>query len=150
MVRTAKEIAAFLGGELVGDGSVPISGVNGINEAGKGDLAFLLSSKQEDLIISTGASAVVVPKDVKKSFDKPIIKVESPSIAFSKVIEAVMPDRIPHPKGVHPTAVVSKKAVISPTAALGPYTVVEEGAQPVGGERAVILAVAELLEGAVL
>jgi UDP-3-O-[3-hydroxymyristoyl] glucosamine N-acyltransferase len=128
MVRTAKEIADFLGGELVGDGSVPISGVNGINEAGKGDLAFLLNSKQQDLVASTNASAVVVPKDVKGPFGKPIIKVENPSTAFSKVIEAVMPDRIPRPKGIHPAAIISEKAVISGTAALGAYAVVEEGA----------------------
>jgi UDP-3-O-[3-hydroxymyristoyl] glucosamine N-acyltransferase len=128
MQRTTKDIADFVGGELVGDGSVPISGINGINEAGKGDLAFLLSAKQEDLISSTKASAVIVPKDVRKTFDKPIIKVDSPSIAFSRIIEVVMPDRIPHPKGIHPTAIVSKKAVLAGGVALGPYTAVEDGA----------------------
>lgn len=124
----AKEIAKFAGGELVGNGEVLISGISGVNEAREGDLAFVLHAKAAELIRSTKASCLVVPKDLTGGFDKPIIKVDNPSIAFSKIIGLLMPGRIPHPKGIHATAVVSKSAHIGKNVGLGPYVVVEEGA----------------------
>jgi UDP-3-O-[3-hydroxymyristoyl] glucosamine N-acyltransferase len=128
MPKRLKEIATAINGELVGDGDILINGVNGINEAGDGELSFILSSKYEDLIDSTKASCVVVPKDIKKTFTKPLIKVDDPSSTFSRIIAFLLPDRIPHPKGIHKTAIVSKNASIGKDAALGPYVVIEDGA----------------------
>ena len=128
MTKKVKEIAEFLKGELVGNGDVLIKGVNGIDQASEGDLAFLLNSKAEALLESTKASCVVVPKNVKKPSNASIIKVDNPSTAFSKVIDILLPDRIPHPKGIHSTAVVAKSAGIAKGASLGAYVVVEEGA----------------------
>lgn len=127
MPAKVKEIAKFINGELAGDGEVLISGINGVNEAKDGDLAFVLSAQGAALIESTKASCVVVPKSIDGKFNKPLIKVENPSIAFSKIIGLLMPDRIPRPKGIHPTAIIAKSAKISNTAAIGPYVVVEEG-----------------------
>ena len=123
-----KDIAKFISGEFTGDGDILINGVNGVNEAREGELAFILNAKTAELVIATKASCVVAPKDLVGKFDKPIIKVDNPSIAFSRIIELMMPGRIPHPKGIHSTAVIAKTAKISQGAALGPYTVVEEGA----------------------
>lgn len=128
MQKKLKDIAKYIGGELVGDGEVLISGVNGINEALEGEIAFILNPKSGELVARTKASGVVVPKDVKKSFDKPTIKVDNPSIAFSKMVDFLLPDRIPHPKGIHKTAIVSDKARLGRNVALGPYVVIEEGA----------------------
>ena len=131
-----KEIAKLLGGELVGSGEAEIKGINGINEAREGELAFLLDSRLGDLLDSTNASCVVVPKDIKKSCNKPVIKVDNPSIAFSRAVDTLMPDRIPHPKGISPQACVSPKARLGAQVALGQYVVVEDGA--VIGDKTVI------------
>ncbi len=132
MIKTVQEIARFIGGELTGDGSVRIKGVNGIGEAGEGDIAFLMHEKFAPLLKTTRASCVIVPPKVAAVPDcagtKTIIKAENPSIAFSKVINLLFPDRIPHPKGVHPTAIIEKKASLGKNAAIGPYAVVREGA----------------------
>lgn len=128
MSKTLKEIAAFIGGELQGDGAVSVNGINGIQEAVSGELAFIINSKDEALISSTRASCVIVPKDVKGSFNKPLIKVENPSIAFSRIIEYVNPDSIPHPKGIHETAVISKSAVLGKNVSVGPYAVIADKA----------------------
>ncbi|MDD5135866.1 MAG: UDP-3-O-(3-hydroxymyristoyl)glucosamine N-acyltransferase, partial [Candidatus Omnitrophica bacterium] len=127
MPTKTKDIAKFINGELIGNGEVLIDGINGINEAKKGELAFILSSQALELVKSTQASCIVVPKDLNGDFDKPIIKVENPSIAFSRVIEVMMPGRIPHPKGIHPTAVIAKDARIGQGVSVGPYSVVESG-----------------------
>jgi UDP-3-O-[3-hydroxymyristoyl] glucosamine N-acyltransferase len=126
MPKTLREIAAFVSGELLGDGAVSVSGINGIREAVGGELAFIINSKDEALIDSTKASCVIAPKDVKGPFNKPLIKVENPSVAFSKIIEYVNPDSIPHPKGIHKTAIISESAVLGKNVSVGPYVVIAD------------------------
>jgi len=129
MPAKVKEIAKFISGELAGDGEVLINGISGVNEAKDGDIAFVLSAQSAAALIeSTKASCVIVPKSLAGKFNKPLIKVENPSIAFSRIIGLLMPDRIPRPKGIHPTAVIAQGAKIAKTASIGPYVVIEEGA----------------------
>ncbi|MDP2912573.1 MAG: UDP-3-O-(3-hydroxymyristoyl)glucosamine N-acyltransferase [Candidatus Omnitrophota bacterium] len=127
MEKRLKDIAEFLNGELAGNGDILIRGVNGVNEADEGEIAFVLNPQAEGLIDSTGAGAVVMPKSITGTFNKPTIKVDNPSIAFSRMIEFLMPDRIPHPKGLHKLAVISGKAKLGIGVALGAYTVIEDG-----------------------
>ena len=126
MSKTLKEIAAFVSGELLGDGAVSINGINGIREAESGELAFIIKAKDGALIDSTNASCVIIPKDVKGPFNKPVIKIENPSVAFSKIIEHINPDSIPHPKGIHETAIISKSAILGKNVSLGPYVVIAD------------------------
>ncbi len=128
MEKRLKDIAKFINGELVGDGEILIKGINGINEAKEGELSFILNPRYEDLLESTKASAVVVPKNIKKQHEKPLIKIDDPSVAFSKIIEFLMPEKIPHPKGIDKTVTISKKAVLGTNVAIGPYVVIEDGA----------------------
>lgn len=123
------DIAAFIGGEVVGDKNTVISGLNGIKEAREGDLTFLLSSKNTELLLSTRASCVVVPKETKELSGRSLIKVDSPSIAFSRIVDFIFPDRIPHPKGIHEKAFISHSARIGKNVGVGAYAVVEDGAE---------------------
>ena len=127
MIKTAGQIAKFVGGELAGDGAVKIKGINGISEAGEGDIAFLIHEKFSPLLKTTRASCVIVPQAVSAN-NRTIIRHTNPSIAFSKVIGLLFPDRIPHPKGIHPTAIIEDRASIGKTAAIGPYVVIRDGA----------------------
>lgn len=126
MPKTLKEIAAFIKGELIGNGDVAISGINGIQEAQEGEIAFISQSRDEDFIDQSKASCVVVPKDTKRIFSKPLIKVDYPSVALSKIIEFVLPDSIPHPNGIHKTAIISPSAVIGKNVSIGPYAVIAD------------------------
>ena len=128
MPTNVRDIAKFISGEFIGNGDVLINGISGVDEAKEGDLAFILGAKAAELIKSTKASCVIVPKDISGKFDKPVIKVDNPSIAFSKIIGLIMPDRIPHPKKIHNTAIISKDAHIGKGTGIGPYVVVEDGA----------------------
>lgn len=127
MPKKLKEIAKFVNGELAGDGDIVINSINGINEAKEGEISFVLDPRYEHLVETTKASCVVVPKSFKAHSSRALIKIENPSIALSGIIEFLFPDRIPRPEGIHPTAIISKKASIGPNAALGPYTIVEDG-----------------------
>lgn len=126
MPKTLKEIAKFINGELVGDGNISVKGINGIQDAQEGDLTFIANSKDEELIDQTKASCVVVPKNINRSFNKPFIKVDYPSVALSKIIEFIMPESIPHPKGIHETAVISDNVSLGKNISIGPYTIISD------------------------
>ena len=128
MAKKLKDIAKYINGELVGEGEIEITGLNGIREAASCELAFIMGPKSEGLIDTTGASAVVVPKTVKSKYNKPVIRVDNASIAFSKAAELLCPDKIPHPKGISSLASISESADIGSNVALGHYSVIDAGA----------------------
>jgi len=125
MSKTLKEIAAFVGGELVGDEDIVITGVSGIREAAEGDITFLANPKYLPFLEKTRASAVVTARDVTIKH-KPIIRTENPSLAFVKIVSFISPDQIGRPKGIHPSAVIGKNVSLGKNVAVGPYTVIEE------------------------
>ena len=132
-----KEIAKLIGGQVVGDGDLPITGLCGIKEAKAGDITFVANSKYLYLLESTKASAVITALDVKKAA-KPLIRTENPSLAFAKLASALFPVTFRHPRGVDPQAVIAKGVRLGLGAAVQAFAVVEEGVQI--GDRSVIYA----------
>ncbi len=128
MGKTLKELAACVGGELVGDGDIIITGVSGIREAAEGDITFLANPKYLPLLEKTRASAIVTSRDVTAR-RKPIIRTENPSLAFVKIVSFISPDHTVHPKGIHPTAVIGKNVSLGKNVAIGPYVVIEDNAK---------------------
>ena len=128
MQKTVAQIAEFLGGELVGDGSVLIRGVSGIKEAGQGEIAFLANPKYFSLLKTTTASALITSPQVKKA-PRPIIRTENPSVAFARVVSLFFPAQNRRPEGIHPQAVIAKDATIGKNVAIQAYCVIEPEAQ---------------------
>jgi len=124
---TVKEIAKLIDGEIVGDPNILISGVSGIKEAQEGDITFLANPKYNSFLETTKASCVVVDKNTSSN-TKTIIRVDNPSIAFSKVVNFLNKIDTYHPKGIHPTAVISDKAKIEKNVSIGAYTIIEDNA----------------------
>jgi UDP-3-O-[3-hydroxymyristoyl] glucosamine N-acyltransferase len=122
---TLEEITKLVAGELEGDPRVVIKGVSGIKEARQGDITFLANPKYEFLMETSEASAIIASKDMRKAISKPVIRVENPSLAFSKVIEAIFPDNKRSFRGVHPTAIIGKEVKLGNGVSLGPYVVVD-------------------------
>ncbi|MCM8786883.1 MAG: UDP-3-O-(3-hydroxymyristoyl)glucosamine N-acyltransferase [Candidatus Omnitrophica bacterium] len=125
MKLTLKEIAELIEGQIVGDSGIVITGVAGIKEAKEGDITFLANPKYLPLLKVTGASAIIVNKDIEK-ISKPIIKTANPSLAFSKLANIFYPQDIIHPKGIHPTAIISSTAHLDKNVAVGAYTIIED------------------------
>ena len=57
MKKTLREIAAEIGGEVIGDADIEIGSVNGIREAQEGDITFLANTLYRPLMNITKASA---------------------------------------------------------------------------------------------
>lgn len=125
MKSTLGEIAKAIGGELIGDPDIIITGVCGIKEAKKGDITFLANSRYTNLIDETEASAIITSREFQ-SAPKPIIRTENPSLAFTQVISDILPSSIRHPRGRHPSAVIGERVTLGSDVALGAYVVIDD------------------------
>jgi len=120
------EVAAQVGGVLVGDRDPVVTGVAGIDEAGPGDLTFMARSGLTTALEQSGAAGVLVGPGIEVSI--PSIRVDNPYQAFAAFITRFQTplDRV-FPPGIHPTAVVDETADVSAAFSVGPYCVVGAG-----------------------
>ncbi len=125
MHKTLKEIADFIGGEIIGDAQVVITGISGIEEARPGDITFLANPKYLAFLEKTNASAIITSKDIKAAV-KPIIRVDNPSLAFARIVSLSKPREVILPKGIHATAIIGKQVKLGKDVAIGPYAVIED------------------------
>jgi len=135
---SAADIARLVKGELIGDGTVLVSGFSGIKEAKKNELTFLANPKYEPLLRDAQAGVILVPRQISCP-GKTLIKVDNPSLSFTEVVNYFLKDAPDYkPRGIHPTAVIAPGAQLSLHVAVGAHTVIEDGA--VIGEGSVIYA----------
>ncbi|NTV28707.1 MAG: UDP-3-O-(3-hydroxymyristoyl)glucosamine N-acyltransferase [Candidatus Omnitrophica bacterium] len=128
MRKTLAEIAQAIGGRVVGDDSLVVTGVSGIKEAREGDITFLANPKYLPLAKSTLASVIIVANDVTVE-GKSVIQVDNPSLAFAGIVGMVKEDLTPRIQGIHPTAVIAADVVIGEGAGIGPHVVIESGSR---------------------
>src|SRR5687768_10035499 len=89
MEFSINQIAVMLGGEVQGDGNEKIEMLAKIQDARKGQIAFLSNPKYEQFIYSTQATAVIVKKDFipRKEISATLILVDDPYISFTRLLE---------------------------------------------------------------
>ena len=130
-------IAEALGAQLEGGApDLEISGLQGIEQAGHGELAFVSNPKYAPAARTTRASAVIVARDFP-AIAAATLRVADPYIAFARALELFHPPRR-YESGVHPTAVIHPTATIGGEAHVGPYVVIGENTHI--GKNAVLMA----------
>lgn len=115
-----REIAAQLGGEVLGDGEVAVSRMASLASAKPGDLSFLSDTKYRALLTSTGASAVIVGMEARDATSLPRIVTENPYAYFARVSSLLNPVRVAEP-GVHATAVIEPSAIVPASASIAAH-----------------------------
>ena len=123
-MKTAQEIADFVGGALQGDPAERVETVGSLERGGAGALAYA-EAKYLDQVGASGASCVLVP-----SGDFPgrtVIVVDEPRVAFARVAQWLSPPERPF-EGIHATAIVAEGATLETDVAVGAWTVVERSA----------------------
>lgn len=121
MKKTVQELAAFLGGTVIGNGDAVIEDVKGLAEAGRQDITFAVDPYTEYLP-QVHAGAVIVEKEVPAG-DNTLIVVENPRLAFSQLLVLFHP-RQSVAGGIHPTAIIDDSAVIGKDTAVMAYAVI--------------------------
>jgi len=124
-VLTAAAIAEAVGGQLVGDASVTVSGVAALDRASPADLSFLGAPKYAPLFASSRAGVVLILPELA----------DAPGLAPARVIvgrpqEALL-TLLPRfqrpaaaPRGVHPTAVIGSGVRFGEGVSIGPYAII--------------------------
>src|SRR3982074_972256 len=126
-----------------GSPDTEISGLNGIERAGPGELSFVSNPKYAAAARSTKASAVIVGEDFP-AIPAAMLRAKDPYLTFARALELF--HQPPHyASGVHPTAVVHSTAKIGAKAHVGPYVVIDENVEI--GANAVILAHVAIYQG---
>jgi len=131
---TLEELAARLGARVVGDGNRLITGVAGIEEAREGEVTFVANPRYRSKLLSTGASAAIVPPDVE---DAPLdlLVTPEPYVAFTKALEVFHPRERPE-SGVSPDAWVDPSARVGKDVSILPLAYVGRDAEI--GDRTVL------------
>jgi UDP-3-O-[3-hydroxymyristoyl] glucosamine N-acyltransferase len=123
---TLDDLARLVGGTVTGDGKTRIRAVNGIKEAGPGEITFLANTRYAPLLAATKASAVIVAEGTSAPI--PALSVKNPDLAFAKIAEHLNGSPVRPAPGVHPSAVVAKGVTLGKNVSIGACTVIEEGA----------------------
>ncbi|HEY2588158.1 MAG TPA: UDP-3-O-(3-hydroxymyristoyl)glucosamine N-acyltransferase [Tepidisphaeraceae bacterium] len=120
MAVTLKELAAAIGAELVCDPSVPITGVNTLEDAEPGQVTFLANPKYLKQVEGTRASAVIVAPSVNVNHVA-ILKAKDPYYAFAQAVLRIHGTRKHCFTGIHP------RASVDPSATVGEGTIIYPG-----------------------
>jgi UDP-3-O-[3-hydroxymyristoyl] glucosamine N-acyltransferase len=134
MPFTAAQIAQHLGGEVLGDPALPLTGFAPADRAQSGDLTFAENENYFARAEQSAAAAIIVAGPFASS-RKVLIRVRDARVAFAKVLPLFFPEPA-FGAGIHATAVVPQSARVHPTAYVGPYCVLGEDARI--GERSVL------------
>ncbi len=135
-VLSLAEIAALVGGELRGDGTLSVHGVGPMDEAGPNELAMLTTKRYAKSAADSRAGAFLVTRDMARYVDpeRPCIVVDEAHRALVTLLKHLYPAQ-PGPAGVHPTAVLGTGVRLGTDVAVGPYVVLEDGVEVGDGSR---------------
>jgi len=127
MELTVEQIAHLVGGTIHGNPELRITGVNGIDEAGKGDITFARSSKYFTKLKDTSASAALVPVP-DPELPLTTICVSHPDIAFLMLLKQFAPQPSHPVPGIHKLALVAPDASLGDNISAGPFVCIDSGA----------------------
>jgi UDP-3-O-[3-hydroxymyristoyl] glucosamine N-acyltransferase len=118
-----KEIAALLGGELIGNGELEIAGVQSLPRAGPGEIAYVARGN-EAAAAGARAGALVTARASAVAHANRIL-VEEPQLAFALLLRHFHPRR-PFWQGVSPAASVAASAVLGAGVSVAPFAFIGE------------------------
>lgn len=134
------DLVDSLGGELIGDPALIVTGIAPLDAAGASHLTFLSNPKLRAAAAATGAAALIISRgehEKLSGYAGACILSDNPYAYFARAAQyfAALQSRPPVP-GIHPTASVDPSAKVAATAAIGPMVTIDAGADV--GEHCVI------------
>jgi UDP-3-O-[3-hydroxymyristoyl] glucosamine N-acyltransferase len=121
------EIAAQLGGRVLGHAEVCVSQVATLEAALPAQISFLTNSKYRAQLDSTRAGAVILGEADADATELPRIISDNPYAYFARVSSLLNPAPEAKP-GIHPSAVIGAGAAIHATASIAATAVIGAGA----------------------
>ncbi len=135
-ILTLDELARLLGGEVVGDRGVRLTGMRPLDQAGPEHASFLANPRYRDQLLATRAGAVIAGPGTQAP-GRNLLIVADPYLGFARAMEEFHLEPF-RPAGIHPLASVHPAARVGADPSLHPFAVVGEGA--VLGDRVTLMA----------
>ncbi len=125
MKFTLNEIQSIVGGKVIGNGDTCITGIASVEVAKEGDITFIRNDTLAPQALTSQASAIILHREIQ-ALKKPQIAIENPYLAFTRLMEIVAKERYNRPAGIHPTAIISKTAIMGEGCSVGAHVVIED------------------------
>lgn len=136
MKFTAQQIATVVQGEIEGNPERVVWNLAKIEEAGEGDLCFLANPKYEEHVYSTGASVVLVNKNLqlRNEVKTTLIRVPDAYAAFALLLQTYQDITAgPAREGIEQPSFVSPNARIGERVYIGAFAYIADGAELADG-----------------
>ena len=126
MTFNATQIAALLGGKIIGDAARTVSNVSGLETAQDGDLCFVCEDKYLPLLTNTQASVCLVteallPADAPVQTPATLILVENARAAMAQLLQAVAETLNPRKHGIEQPCFIAEGVTVPEDAYIGAF-----------------------------
>jgi UDP-3-O-[3-hydroxymyristoyl] glucosamine N-acyltransferase len=125
------DIAAQLGGELIGDAALRIDRIGPLEGATPSTLSFLSNPRYQSQLTASNAACVIVAPAMREAAlaRGAAIVTPDPYLYFARLTQWwAARRRVPAVAGVHASAVVDASATVASGASIGAFVVIEAGA----------------------
>ncbi len=126
-MKTLRELAEIVGGNILGNHDMIIVGVGSAKDALQGTITFAETEELHRVAEKNNAAAIIVPKTITNS-SKTLLQARNPRLAFAKIAYVFMPKPLVTGE-IHPTSVIHKDAEIGDNVSIHPHAVIDAEAK---------------------
>jgi UDP-3-O-[3-hydroxymyristoyl] glucosamine N-acyltransferase len=143
---TLSELALRLGCRLEGDGTIDVTRVAGLDDAGPTDVTFLANSRYASRLASTRAGAVIADDSVVGA-PCAVLRTSQVYVAFADAVRVLMAPP-PASPGISPLATIDPTATLGPDVVIEAFVAIGPGARI--GARTIVRAQAAIAAGVIV
>ena len=124
MQFTAQQIADLINGKIEGDPNVAVSSFGKLEDATKGQLAFLANPKYEEFLYTTEASVIIINISllVEKQLNATLIRVPDAYSSFAVILTAYSEMAKANLTGIQEPSYISKSVQLGENVYVGAFT----------------------------
>jgi UDP-3-O-[3-hydroxymyristoyl] glucosamine N-acyltransferase len=128
MQFSAAQIALLINGKVDGNPDIAVASFGKIEEAVKGQLAFLANPKYEEHLYTTGASIIIVneTQEIKQAINATLIRVPDAYTAFAALLSRYQEIVAQQMTGIQEPSYISKSATLGEKIFIGAFAYVGE------------------------
>jgi UDP-3-O-[3-hydroxymyristoyl] glucosamine N-acyltransferase len=120
---SVREIAGWIGAEIIGDQDLDATGINEIHMVDKGDITFVDHEKYYGKVLKSRASVIIINRREEPPRGKALLLVEDPFSAYVLLVKRFRPF-VPAAAMVSETAIIGEGTVIQPGVFIGNHVAI--------------------------
>jgi len=121
-----KKIAQAVGGKIIGDDRLGITGIDSLDSAGPGSISFFADRRYKESLSKTNASAIMV-REQTELYEGPQVVVPNPELAYVRVA-CLFARPVPRFNGISDRASIHESSRMGNNVSVYPYVYIGEDA----------------------